>query len=448
MDINRLISITPSERQLAWHRLEFYAFVHYGINTYYEREWGDGKEQPSKFNPTELDTDQWVRSLVEGGLKGLILTCKHHDGFCLWPSAYTEHSVKNSPYKNGKGDIVREVSDSCKRYGIAFGVYLSPWDRNCKYYGDSPRYNEYFINQLTELLTGYGEIFSVWFDGACGEGANGKVQQYDWEAYHSTIRKLQPGAVINVCGPDVRWCGNEAGVCRKSEWNVVSKRLQSIEGIAAESQQTDGVEFRENPITSSDEDLGSREALAKEKDLVWYPAEVDTSIRPGWFYSENDDDKVRTLEELLNIYYSSVGGNASLLLNIPPDKRGLFHENDVERLKEVGDYLKSNFTDYIYNITSPTFTQNEDGSYEFSFSIEDDSVANHIILKENLAFSQRVERYEITAGNGFTYSGTVIGSKKIIKVTKTNIKEIKIKILQSRGEPRLDFIGICRTIGS
>ncbi len=203
--VERLVEVVPSKRQLDWHELEFYSFIHFGMNTFCDREWGQGDEEPARFNPTELDTDQWIKSLKEAGIRAAILTCKHHDGFCLWPSKYTEYSVKNSPYKEGKGDIVREVAKSCKKYSIKFGVYLSPWDRHDKRYGNSAAYNEYFINQLTELLTEYGEVFSVWLDGACGEGANGRKQVYDWESYYRLIRKLQPHAVITICGPDVRW---------------------------------------------------------------------------------------------------------------------------------------------------------------------------------------------------------------------------------------------------
>ena len=204
-------SITPSPRQLAWQQLEFYAFTHFGMNTFTNREWGDGTEDPVLFNPDALDADQWVAAVKSAGMKALILTCKHHDGFCLWPSAYTEHSVKNSPWKNGQGDVVREVSDACRRGGIKFGVYLSPWDRHDARYGQGKPYDDYFVSQLTELATNYGDIFCFWFDGACGEGKNGKKQIYDWERYYAVLRKLQPNAVLNVCGPDVRWCGNEAG---------------------------------------------------------------------------------------------------------------------------------------------------------------------------------------------------------------------------------------------
>ena len=337
----RLVQVVPSERQLRHQSMEFYGFIHFTVNTFTDREWGEGTEDPRVFNPTDLDAAQWARAAKEGGMTGLILTCKHHDGFCLWPSRYTDHSVASSPFRDGKGDVVRELSDACRREGLAFGVYLSPWDRNCPLYGTGREYDDYFIGQLEELLTGYGEIFCVWFDGACGEGPNGKKQQYDWERYYETIRRLQPNACISVCGPDVRWCGNEAGHTRPSEWSVVPLRMRNTEKIARDSQQQDDEAFRERSITASDLDLGSREALQNETDLIWYPAEVNTSIRPGWFYHAKEDGEVKPLEKLIEIYENSVGGNATFLLNLPPDTRGRIHENDAARLREFGAYLRN-----------------------------------------------------------------------------------------------------------
>lgn len=312
-----LASVVPSERQIRFQQTEFYAFVHFTVNTFTNQEWGSGTESPDIFYPVKLDAEQWVKAIKSAGMKGLILTCKHHDGFCLWHSRLSEHTVEYSPFRR---DIVREVSDACRKYGIKFGVYLSPWDRNSPLYGSGKAYDDYFIGQLTELLTNYGEIFSVWFDGACGEGPNGKKQYYDWDRYYKTIRKLQPFACINVCGPDIRWCGNEAGHTRKAEWSVVPARTRDTEKIAENSQQEYNEEFRQRKISAWDADLGSREILENEKDLVWYPAEVNTSIRPGWFWHESENDKVRSLNELINIYYNSIGANATFLLNIPPTK--------------------------------------------------------------------------------------------------------------------------------
>ena len=252
--------IAPSLRQLAWQQLEFYAFTHFGMNTFTGREWGDGTDSPRLFAPDAFDADQWVAAVKSAGMRGLLLTCKHHDGFCLWPSAYTEYSVKNSPWKNGQGDVVREVADACRRGGIKFGVYLSPWDRHESCYGSGTAYDDYFVNQLTELASNYGDIFCFWFDGACGEGPNGKKQVYDWERYYSVIRNLQPEAVINICGPDVRWCGNEAGHCRKSEWSVVPAELRDAERTSEKSQKSDDGTFSRK-FDSQDEDLGSREAI-------------------------------------------------------------------------------------------------------------------------------------------------------------------------------------------
>lgn len=316
--IEKAATIVPSARQLAWQELEFYGFIHFGINMFTGKQWGAGDEDPTIFNPTEFDASQWVDVCHSAGMTGIILTCKHHDGFCLWPSSYTGYSVKSSPWKNGQGDMVREVADASRAKGLKFGVYLSPWDRHDPSYGDSPAYNAYFLNQLRELLTNYGEIFSVWFDGACGEGKNGKRQQYDWDAYYSVIRELQPNAVISVCGPDVRWCGNEAGHTRVSEWSVVPATMKDNEKIHAKSQKEDDGIFS-TLINSKEEDLGSREVLAQVDEVIWYPSEVNTSIRPKWFYDWVDDDRVKTVDQLVELYEKIVGGNACFLLNLPPE---------------------------------------------------------------------------------------------------------------------------------
>jgi len=340
--IREAAQVKPSPRQLAWQETEFYAFIHFTVNTFTDREWGDGTESPAIFAPTELDAAQWVDACKAAGMRGLILTCKHHDGFCLWPSRYTDHTVVSSPFRDGQGDLVREVADACREAGLKFGVYLSPWDRHEPSYGDSEAYNTFFVNQLTELLTGYGELFTVWFDGACGEGPNGKRQVYDWDAYYAVIREHQPGAVISVCGPDVRWCGNEAGHTRPVEWSVVPATLQDNEKIQSESQQADDPAFARR-IGTSEDDLGSRVVVAEAESLIWYPAEVNTSIRPGWFYHASEDDRVKTVAELADLYERTVGGNATFLLNLPPDRRGLIHETDAARLRELGDWLRRRY---------------------------------------------------------------------------------------------------------
>ena len=329
--------LVPTPQQLAWQQMEFTCFLHFGINTFTGREWGDGKEDPAIFNPTELDCEQWVRALKEGGFKMAIITAKHHDGFCLWPTRTTKHSVASSPWKNGKGDVVQELRKACDKYGLKFGVYLSPWDRNAECYGQGEAYNKFFIEQLTELLTNYGEVHEVWFDGANGEGPNGKKQEYDWDAILKTIRRLQPKAVTAIMGDDVRWVGNEGGLGRTTEWSATALMPNSYPG-------SDEV-YKRLGINAMSKDLGSRELVSKASDLFWYPSEVDVSIRPGWFYHAEQDNQVRSLANLVNIYYRSVGCNSVLLLNIPPDKRGLMHENDVKRIKELTEYIKKTFTD-------------------------------------------------------------------------------------------------------
>ena len=464
----RLISVVPSKRQVEYQQREFYGFIHFTVNTYTNKEWGLGDESPEIFNPYDLDAESWVKAAVSAGMQGLILTCKHHDGFCLWPSKYTEHSVKNSPYKDGKGDIVKELSDACKKYGIKFGVYLSPWDRNCAVYGTGKEYDDFYINQMTELLTNYGDVYTFWMDGACGEGPNGKKQVYDWERYYAKVRELQPEAVLSICGPDVRWCGNEAGVVRKSEWSVVSKLMTSPAFTAELSQKEDNEEFRKRAIDPTNEELGSREVLENEPELAWYPAETDLSIRPGWFYHPEEDDKVRSLTNLKDIYLKSVGG---LLLNVCPNKEGRFHENDTKRLAELGDFIRESFKDNLADkaeITSTpekgdrgedissvraddyeTYFKTKDGHRELCIELkwEEGIKASYLVLKENILLSQRVESfkvYEEVKGEGYkeVYDGTVIGYKRIVVLSGKEITGIKIEITDSRIAPAISFVGV------
>ena len=467
----RLIKAVPSERQLTYEKMEFFCFIHFTVNTFTGSEWGDGKEDVFIFNPTELDARQWVKTAKDAGMKGLILTCKHHDGFCLWPSKYTEHSIKNSPYKNGKGDIVREVSEACKEFGLKFGVYLSPWDRNNSSYGKGKEYDDYYVNQLTELLTEYGELYTIWLDGACGEGANGKIQKYDWNRYYKVMRELQPNAVISISGPDVRWCGNEAGEVRESEWSVVAKDMTDPSITAELSQHEDNEEFRDRPWDETQSDLGSRERLKNEKELVWYPAETDVSIRPGWFYHEEEDDKVRSFENLKDIYLKSVGGNTTLLLNIPPMKNGKIHEKDMAILKRLGEFINGTFKNNLLKnalITtvpehdcrgnSPdmmrtddynTYFMNKEGENKLLIEIKFDECKklNYLVLKEAITFSQRVEKFNVyfndESGNKIKiFEGTTIGYKRIIDLKGTKTDNLTIEIEDSRVAPVMSFVGV------
>jgi alpha-L-fucosidase len=465
VSIQSLAQVVPSPRQLAWQELEFYSFIHFGVNTFTDKEWGLGDESPAIFDPTAFDAKQWVDVCKSAGMKGLILTCKHHDGFCLWPSSFTEHSVKNSPWRGGNGDMVKEVADACREGGLSFGVYLSPWDRHDGRYGSS-LYNDYFKDQLRELLTGYGDVFCVWFDGACGEGPNGMKQVYDWDGYYEVIRELQPGAVISVCGPDVRWCGNEAGHTRDSEWSVVPKELQDCEKIQEESQHVDDGEFAKRS-NSRDENLGSRDAIKDKTDLVWYPAEVNTSIRPGWFYHAAEDDQVRSLEKLLDIYYKSVGGNSTFLLNLPPDKRGLIHENDARRMAELGDRLRATFNDNLASGGHAEATESLDEQHAadrvldgdkntywcpkegtetagIEIELQEESVFDTIVLKEHVVSGQRIERLYVeywTDGSwSKLYECTVVGYKRICSFPPVKAKRVRLTIAESRWCPTLSAV--------
>lgn len=467
----RLIQIRPSDRQIKYQEMEYFCFVHFSVNTYTGKEWGTGTESPAIFDPVKMDAEQWVKAAKAGGMKGLLLTCKHHDGFCLWPSKYTEHSIKHSPYKEGKGDIVREVSDACKKYGLKFGVYLSPWDRNCKLYGEGTPYNDYYVRQLTELLSEYGDIYVVWLDGACGEGANGKFQEYDWDRYFEVVRRLQPEANIFGCGPDVRWCGNEAGETRPSEWSVVPADMANAEKVSALSQHEDNAKFRERGIESTQMDLGSREKLKNEMDLIYYPAETNFSIRPGWFYHEEEDEKQRSVESLKDIYIKSVGGNTTMLLNIPPTREGLFHQNDVKVLAQLGEFVQTafsnNLADQAQIETVPasdvrgnhgevlrqesydTYFENPEGEQELTVELnwKESKELHYLVMKEQIELSQRIESfivsYEKADGEIETlYQGTVVGHKRIVELMGIRTKRLLIHITDARVAPVLTFAGV------
>lgn len=428
--------LVPTAQQLEWQQMEFTAFLHFGINTFTGREWGDGTESPELFNPSELDAEQWVRALKDGGFKMAILTAKHHDGFCLWPTATTEHSVKKSPWKDGKGDVVRELRDACEKYGLKFGVYLSPWDRNAPCYGDSPAYNEFFIEQLTELLSNYGEVHEVWFDGANGEGPNGKKQVYDWEAILKTIRTLQPKAVTAIMGDDVRWVGNEGGLGRETEWSATA--------LTPGSYMHSGASNKTLGIIPKAKDLGSRELIAKAKQLYWYPSEVDVSIRPGWFYHAEQDGQVRSLANLVNIYYQSVGCNSVLLLNIPPDRRGLIHEIDVQRIKELSGYLAKTFADNRVAGGNGLWQAQVGDSKEYE--VTPGAMVNTFLIQEDITKGQRVEDFLVEAySNGawqYAAEGTTIGYKRLLRFSDCQPEKIRVTIRGVRGMANINNVGL------
>ena len=447
--------LVPTPQQLAWQQMEFTCFLHFGINTFTGREWGDGKEDPAIFNPTELDCEQWVRALKEGGFKMAIITAKHHDGFCLWPTRTTKHSVASSPWKNGKGDVVQELRKACDKYGLKFGVYLSPWDRNAECYGQGEAYNKFFIEQLTELLTNYGEVHEVWFDGANGEGPNGKKQEYDWDAILKTIRRLQPKAVTAIMGDDVRWVGNEGGLGRTTEWSATALMPNSYPG-------SDEV-YKRLGINAMSKDLGSRELVSKASDLFWYPSEVDVSIRPGWFYHPEEDDKVKTVDQLTDLYYRSVGHNATLLLNFPVDRNGLIHPTDSlnavsfhQRVqKELADNLLSSakvsasderggqfkvrgVTDGKYD----TYWATNDGvtTADLTFTFSQPTKMNRVMIQEYIPLGQRVKSFVVEYKEGDQWLSvkcneetTTVGYKRLLRFEMIETEELRIRFTDARA---------------
>ena len=481
--LSEAANVRPSKSQLEWFRMGAYAFVHFGVNTFTNREWGDGTEPESIFNPEKLDCDQWVSAIKSAGLTGMVLTAKHHDGFCLWPSKYTEHSVKNSPFA---GDVVREAAEACRRGGIRFGVYLSPWDRNSPLYG-TPAYNDYFCNQLRELLTEYGDIFLVWFDNACGEGPNGKKQVYDFPRYVRLIRSLQPNALIfNDFGPDLRWCGNEAGAARHSEWAVVPQELAVYAEPVTGPGPLSGCGSL-SYIYSTDQDIGALPNILFSRGLCFAPAEFDMSIRPGWFWHE--DEEPHSLERLYRTYVTTCGANAGLNLNIPPTREGLFDERDVRRLREFGELIKKEFGTPILTAEGEdardrsTETrkmllgyQRKAGLMELDDSDSDyqpiyrmdfpepvrQEELRHIVLEEEISEGQRVESFQVVAvfedGGSYPVShGTCIGSRKILEMRdpfadqnpltddrrSRKIRSLLVCVTSARGPVRMRKISIC-----
>ncbi|GHT22156.1 hypothetical protein FACS189430_03500 [Bacteroidia bacterium] len=448
----------PDENQLAWHEREQYAFIHFTVNTFTDQEWGYGDENPAIFNPTEFDAEQWVTTVKNAGLKGLILTCKHHDGFCLWPSAYTEHSIKNSPFKDGKADIVKEVSDACRKHGIFFGIYLSPWDRNYAQYA-TPEYLIYYRNQLTELLSNYGEVSEVWFDGANGgNGYYGGAREnrhidnktyYDWANTHAIVRKLAPHAVMfSDGGPDVRWCGNESGFAGETNWATMPDTI-----------------YAGKPNVEAVLNAGS------ENGNVWLPAEVDVSIRPGWFYHATEDARVRTPENLLKLYLQSVGRGSNLLLNLPPDRRGLIHENDVKALTEWKKLLDAAFATNLaacakassdqYRGSSKRYAAKNvtDGDKETYWATDDNVTAgsieidlgksqalNYVSIQEYIKLGQRVRNFDVEVWKDNAWvkaaTGTTIGYKRILPLNAIESSKIRINITDARACPLISNIAV------
>ena len=436
--------------------MEFYGFIHFTINTFTDKEWGYGDESPTLFNPTDFDAEQIVSAAAVAGMKGLILTCKHHDGFCLWPSKYTEHSVKNSPWKDGRGDIVKEISTACRAYKLKFGIYLSPWDRNHKDYG-RPEYLTYFRNQLRELLLSYGPIFEIFFDGANGgDGYYGGAREtrkidrdtyYDWPTTWNLVRSLQPNACLfSDAGPDVRWVGNERGIAGDPCWSTLN-RDDFAPGRADEARLNRG----DRP--------GSH----------WVPAECDVSIRPGWFYHAKEDGKVKSAATLTDLYYSSVGRGASFLLNLAPDRRGQIPEADETSLREFRVFRDVTFeTDHAQgakvtasNTRSSQFlprnvidrrrdtywaTDDEVKTPELVLDLRGERTFNVVRVREYLPLGQRVEAFAVDVWKNKEWQeyakGTSIGSCKLLREKPVTTTKVRLRITQSPVCPAISELAL------
>jgi alpha-L-fucosidase len=413
----------PTPAQLQWQRDELALFLHFGINTFTNREWGDGTESPSLFAPTMLDARQWARGAKAAGFRALILTAKHHDGFCLWPTRTTTHSVASSPWRAGGGDLVREFVLACRAEGLGAGLYLSPWDRNHSTYGDSDRYNDVYIAQLTELLTNYGSLVEVWFDGANGEGPNGRRQVYDWPRVWSTVRRLQPNAVMfSDAGPDVRWSGNEAGTAGDPNWSTVDPARVPAPGVSG-------------PGVIDALQHGDRDGH------VWRPAECDTSIRPGWFYHPVEDIRVKSPERLATLYTQSVGRNSKLLLNVPPTPAGLLHETDVRHLTGMHDQLARMFGEDLVAGQPVRTGRGGQADVIVDVPLPTPTVLRWIRLSEDISEGQAVARYtvlgEIAGVLTPLANGTTIGYAKIDAVTETRpVSRIVVRIEETTAPLR------------
>ncbi|MGQ0641184.1 MAG: alpha-L-fucosidase [Gemmatimonadaceae bacterium] len=411
----------PTTSQLEWQRDELALFIHFGVNTFTDREWGDGSESPSIFAPTKLDTRQWARAARAGGFRAMILTAKHHDGFCLWPSRTTRHSVVASPWRGGSGDLVREFVDACRAEGLEAGLYLSPWDRHEPSYGDSPRYNDLYAEQLTELLTNYGALQEVWFDGANGEGPNGKRQEYDWPRVWGLVRRLQPNAVMfSDAGPDVRWIGNERGVAGTTNWSTVDPTIVRYPGQTGDE------------VTRS---LQNGDANG----TVWRPGETDVSIRPGWFYHPAEDARVKSVDDLVELYFTSVGRNSKLLLNVPPTPDGLLHETDVSRLAAMRARLNTLFADDVAAGGAPAWRLTSDRTAVAEIAVMRNRSVGVARLAEDITRGQAVARYTVEGlAQGAWHvlaRGRTIGYCKLDRFAPVQLTRVRATIEDALARP-------------
>ena len=419
----------PTHAQLAWQQMEYNMFVHFGPNTFSGLEWGHGTEAEDLFAPTELDCRQWAATAKAAGMKGIIITAKHHDGFCLWPNPESTHTVAQSSWRDGKGDVLAELSAACKEYGLKFGVYISPWDRNDPAYG-TPEYNGKFARTLADVHGGrYGEIFEQWFDGACGEGPDGKKQEYDWPLFHSVVRQYSPDAIMfSDVGPGCRWVGNERGIACETNWSTLD---------------TDG--FTPGAGAPPRDTLQQGNVYGAH----WIPAETDVSIRPGWFWRESENDRVKSVEDLMNIWISSVGRNSLLLLNVPPDTRGRIHEIDSLRLMEFRAAREAAFgTD----LAEGAKICKRRGGRVWEIELPEYRTINMIQLQEDISLGQRISSFEVqiqnfdvamaTGGWWTIAEGTTIGYKRIIPIEPRKARKLRVVVTGSHARPVLSGISL------
>ncbi|MCB9320419.1 MAG: alpha-L-fucosidase [Lewinellaceae bacterium] len=437
----------PTTDQLNWQELEYYMFIHFGPNTFTDKEWGMGTEDPKVFNPTRLNANQWAATAKKAGMKGIIITAKHHDGFCLWPSKYSTHTVRESAWKNGKGDVLRELSKACKKYGLLFGVYLSPWDRNHPAYG-TPEYNQIYANTLREVHENYGNVFEQWFDGANGEGPNGKKQVYDWPLFHETVLDIHPHCIMfSDVGPGCRWVGNERGYAGVTNWSTLN-----IDGF------TPGAGSPPTSVLNRGDEDGEK----------WVPAECDVSIRPGWFYSPSTDDQVKSLKELTDIYFASVGRNGNFLLNVPVDREGLIHPNDSTRLMEFRQMLDKAFAqnlilkamvqastnhadpgsqpDHLTDGKPDTYWAASGKTAELIIPVNPADTFNVLSLEEYLPLGQRVKSFAVDIWKDGQFQliakQTTIGHKRLLRFPPLTTEKIRIRILDSKDVPVLREVSL------
>jgi alpha-L-fucosidase len=417
----------PSPAQLAWQQDELALFLHFGINTFTDREWGDGREDPALFDPPRLDPRQWARAARAAGARAMVLTAKHHDGFCLWPSATTTHSVASSPWAGGRGDVVRAFVDAARAEGLRVGLYCSPWDRNAPVYG-TDRYNDFYADQLTELLTRYGPIAEVWFDGANGEGPSGRRQVYDWPRTWALVRRLQPDAVIfSDAGPDVRWCGNERGVAGDPNWSTVDPAI-----VTAPGQWSDEIQ---RALQHGD-----------EAGTVWRPAEADVSIRPGWFHHPAEDGRVKTADELMDIWLASVGRNSKLLLNVPPTPAGLLHDTDAGRLAAFRERRDALFAEDLAAGRPVRWRRTSDRTAEAEVTLARPVAAGIVRLEEDIRHGQTVSAHAVLGETRTGWvplaRGTTIGHRRLHRCEPAVVRAVRVAVGDAVAAPRPLRIGL------